>query len=1013
MTPERWRQITDLFEAALTREAAARPAFLAEACAGDDELRREVEAMLRSHEQAPDFIEEPAVAAAARQGGDGASLAGQTVAHYQVLSMLGSGGMGDVYLALDTRLGRRVALKLLPEYLSGDERRARMFTKEARAASALSHPNIVTVYDVGQAGGRFYIAMEYVEGETLRAHIHRERTPLAKLLKYLQQAAEGLAKAHAEGIVHRDLKPDNIMVTRDGYAKVLDFGLAKLVEPTRRPGAGDPSEVATALLPPQSLPGMVLGTAGYMSPEQAQGKTAEIDQRADIFSFGCILYEAATGRKAFEGADVLDSLHKVVHAPTPRLGEVSPQVPADLERVVRRCLAKDPERRYQSIKDVALELEELLPALNGQPEFSRPAPAEPSQANAVTDAAGQTTAAALPERTSSSAEYLVGGIKRHKTGVILVSAVLVVVAVAGAGLLLLLARRGYFGRQQPAGSAPVSFERMKFTRLTTTGKTSDAAISPDGKYVAYLNIESRGGVARDGGTASIWIRQLATGRDIKIVEPEQFISKGMTFSPDSNYLYYRTQEAGRAGWMYRISVLGGDAQKVVKNAFSTVSFSPDGKRIAFIRNHSPVIGESNVVIANADGTDERVVTTHRGGELFAIPTRPTAPMWSPDGKVLACALLTAFNGSVSLLEVQVEGGAERQIGTGRWSAIDALAWLPDGSGLMMTARDQSSPQTQIWHVAYPSGAARRVTNDLSEYVGMSLSADAGAMVVAQAARETDIWLVPSERPAESRAVTSGKGKADGNWGICWTPDGKLLYGSDASGNRDIWLLDPAKGTQKQLTKDARQNFYPRVTPDGQSVLFFSDRGDTFGLWRMDIDGGNQRQLISGPLLRFDITPDGQWIVYGRQGSRNIPTLWRARIDGSEPMELNNEYWEEIPAVSPDGKQIAFQYFGLGTGAMNLGHMPIEGGGITKIAESPYRLGLTLRWTPDGSAIAYIDNRGGPGQIWAQPVGSGPPRKLTDFKSDYLYWFDFSRDGKQLAVARGVTTSDVVLISNFR
>ena len=528
-----------------------------------------------------------------------------------------------------------------------------------------------------------------------------------------------------------------------------------------------------------------------------------------------------------------------------------------------------------------------------------------------------------------------------------------------------------------------------------------------------MNIESRGGVARDGGRASIWIRQLATGRDIKIVEPEQFISKGISFSPDSNYLYYRVLQPGQADWLHRIPVLGGDSQKVLKNAYSTVSFSPDGRRIAFVRNHSPVIGESNLVIANADGTNERIVTTHGGGELFAIPTRPVAPAWSPDGKVLACALLSGFNGTFSLLEVQAESGAERQIGTQRWPVVDALAWLPDGTGLMMTARDQSSPQTQIWHVAYPSGEARRVTNDLNEYVGMSLSADAGAMVVAQAARETDIWLVPTARPSDARAVTSGRGKPDGNWGLNWTPDGKLVYGSDASGNRDIWLLDPDKGTRRQLTKDARQNFYPQVTPDGQSALFFSDRGEAFGLWRTDIDGGNQRQLISGPLLRFDVTPDGRWIVYTSQSSRSIPSLWRARLDGGEPVELFKEHWVEIPAVSPDGKRIAFQYFGMGAGGVKIGHIPIEGGGITEIASVPFRLAPVLRWTPDGSAVAYVDNRGRAGQIWAQPVSGGPPRKLTDFKSDYLYWFDFSRDGKQLAVARGTTTSDVVLISNFR
>ena len=430
MNPERWQQITGIFEAALKRDPASRAAFVAEACPADDELRQEVEAMLSSHERAGGFIESPAMEVAARQSGSRASLTGTTIAHYQVLSLLGSGGMGDVYLALDTKLGRKVALKLLPEYLAGDTQRPRLFTREARAASALNHPNIITIHEIGQMGERYYIAMEYIEGETLGSHIHRDQNGLPKLLKYLQQVAEGLTKAHAAGIVHRDLKPDNIMITNDGYAKILDFGLAKLVEQPQRPGAAEPSEANTALMAPASIPGLVMGTLGYMSPEQAQGKSSEIDNRSDIFSFGCILYEAATSQRAFEGKDVLDSLHKIVHAPTPSLLGISPQAPPDLERIVRRCLAKDPEKRYQSIKDVALELEELRRKLQGETEPLGAASSEPAQPGAVTyaNAAGATNE--LTARPTSSAEYLVGEVRRHKRVALLAVVGLIAVAVA-------------------------------------------------------------------------------------------------------------------------------------------------------------------------------------------------------------------------------------------------------------------------------------------------------------------------------------------------------------------------------------------------------------------------------------------------------------------------------------------------------------------------------------------------------------------------------------------------------
>src|SRR5436853_1705631 len=287
--------------------------------------------------------------------------AGTKLGRYEIRSKIGEGGMGEVYLAEDTQLRRRVALKILPDHLASNKDRMRRFTQEAQAAAALNHPNIAHIYEIGEADGLHFISMEFVDGLTLRQLVHDQHTELAKLLRYLQNVADGLAKAHASGIVHRDLKPDNIMVTRDGHAKVLDFGLAKLIEPQQAIGtrASGSSEVATALLAPPSSPGTVMGTVGYMSPEQAQGKTNEIDQRSDIFSFGCILFEAVTGRRAFAGKDAVESLNKIIREPVAPISGLNPAAPVDLQRVVRRCLAKDPDERYQTIKDVAIELKEV------------------------------------------------------------------------------------------------------------------------------------------------------------------------------------------------------------------------------------------------------------------------------------------------------------------------------------------------------------------------------------------------------------------------------------------------------------------------------------------------------------------------------------------------------------------------------------------------------------------------------------------------------------------------------
>src|SRR5215208_390445 len=379
MTPRQYEHLTELFHAALEVAPDGRAAFLDQVCDGDAELRRELESLLSAHEQRAGYTQRPPddIAAAiylAEQdhGAAGAaSLPPNTrIDRYEIRSLLGKGGMGEVYLAEDTTLRRLVALKLLPA-AAANEDRMRRFVLEAKAAAALSHPHIAQIFEIGEHEGTHYIAMELVDGVTLRVKIHSERTELRKLLKYLQQVAEGLAKAHAAGIVHRDLKPDNIMITRDDYAKILDFGLAKLVETQRALGLGGalPSEVGTRIMAQQSLAGMVMGTAGYMSPEQAQGRVKEIDQRSDIFSFGCILFEAATGHKPFEGQDILDTLHKIVHAPTPLIKERNANAPDELQRIVRRCLAKDREERYQTIKDVALELKEVRQGMAGTAEI--------------------------------------------------------------------------------------------------------------------------------------------------------------------------------------------------------------------------------------------------------------------------------------------------------------------------------------------------------------------------------------------------------------------------------------------------------------------------------------------------------------------------------------------------------------------------------------------------------------------------------------------------------------------
>ena len=394
---------------------------------------------------------------------------GAKLGRYEIRSKLGEGGMGEVYLAEDTRLHRKVALKILPVALASNKDRMRRFEQEAQAAAALNHPNIATIYEIGEHEGRHFIAMEFIDGQTLRELIYSQPTSLKKLLGYLQRVAEGLAKAHAAGIVHRDLKPDNIMVTRDGHAKLLDFGLAKLLEKPQV-SSSTSSEVATALLPQQSSPGVVLGTVGYMSPEQAQGRVGEIDHRSDIFSFGCVLFEAATRRKSFEGKDALDSLHNIVHAPTPLIKDFNPEAPDELQKIVRRCLAKDPDERYHAIKDVAIELRDVRRELKPLAESTVP----PASSDFST--ASRQSGASIG--TPSNAEYMVSSIKQHKMAAVLVTLFVVIALAAG-----IFALRGFLS----GGSSETAIDSIAVLPFENQNHQTDTEYLSDGLTESIIN----------------------------------------------------------------------------------------------------------------------------------------------------------------------------------------------------------------------------------------------------------------------------------------------------------------------------------------------------------------------------------------------------------------------------------------------------------------------------------------------------------------------------------------------
>ena len=953
MTPQQYERLTELFHAALEIAPDERAAFLDQVSDGDAELRRELESLLAAHEQGAHTEKPPDDIAAgymAQQDGSSASvpsLAPNTrLDRYEIRSLLGKGGMGEVYLAEDMRLHRKVALKILPAAVASNQDRMRRFEQEATAAAALNHPHIAHIYEIGESESTHFIAIEHIDGDTLRDKIHRDKAPLQKLLKYLIQVAEGLTKAHAAGIVHRDLKPDNIMITRDDYAKILDFGLAKLIEPEKSAGSGSAasSEVATAILEQHSLAGMVMGTAGYMSPEQAQGKVKEIDQRSDIFSFGCILFEAVTGQKPFAAESVIKSLHKVVYEAAPPIKDFNPSAPPDLQRIVRRCLAKDPDERYQTIKDVALELKEVRQGMAGAAELDTSVTSSGSGKMSHRPGMQQST------RPSSSAEYIATEIKRHKKGVAIIFAALVVAF--GYGLYK------FASQKRPAPSSPAT----KMTRLTATGKVFAGLISPDGKHVVY-------GV-ENAGQQSLWVRQVATPSSVQIVPPSEATYANFSFTHDGNYIYFNKREKNGPDSLYQMPSFGGMARKIVENLTARVALSADDKRIAFIRGGF-FENENSLVVANSDGSGEQVLATHKAPLNFYFG----GIAWTPDGKSITCV---SGPHAQKLIEVPLDGGAEKLVKTPKWWGVINIAWLPASNGLIVAALEQSrTSPLQIWHLSYPSGEARRITNDFTSYTNLSLTADASALVVTKREPTSHIWLAPDGDASRAKQLTTGTGRQDGNPGVNWTPDGRIIYDSTASGSLHTWIMNADGSDQRQLTDGTYDDQGADVSPDGRYIVFASNRTGNQHIYRMDINGNNLKQLTNGANEAAPFfSPDGRWVIF----NSNNYSSWKVPADGGELMMLTKDSWASD--ISPDGKLVAYvRPAGAGPLLWNIVIMPFEGGPPLKTFDVTSESRPNSRWTPDSRAITYNLTHGavlsGVTNLWIQSLDGTPPKLVTN------------------------------------
>jgi Tol biopolymer transport system component len=891
----------------------------------------------------------------------------RTLGHYEIVRSIGSGGMGEVFLAEDTKLGRKVALKVLAAGMAGDPERRNRFEREARAIAALNHPNIITIHSVEEQDGLVFLTMELVDGKTLSELLPREGMTLEQLLKVAIPLADALGAAHQRGITHRDLKPANVMLTADGRVKVLDFGLAKVREDS--PLDGYSVTAATGQLTGE---GKIMGTVAYMSPEQAEGKP--VDPRSDIFSLGILLFEMATGQKPFRGDSHVSLLSAILKDSPLSVTDLRQDLPRDFGRMVRRCLAKDPEERYQTAKDLRNDLRALKEDVDsGEVSGDR--------------TRGSITATTVVTRPAHAAAR---GLPRGAIAGLVVLAL----GIAAAAIW-------FFAGRADGGPAP--FTSIKLARLTNTGDAALAAISPDGKYVVH--------VVGAADKPSLWMRQTSTASNVQIVPPMEGRLDGLTFSHDGEaVLYVFYPKDSNVAALFQTPVLGGTPRKLVDDLDTPPTFSPDGKRMAFVRG---LFQEGQAIFtANADGTGERRLALRKPPDTY----RQTAIAWSPDGRLIAApAGVSGPRAKGHIVLIDAATGAEQELGGRTFDALGQLAWAADGRAVLFDAVEQGQGpgnNGQVWAMAYPGGAVRRVTNDLNNYTSVSVSRGGHQLVAVQRELRASLWVTPVVDSAAARPVITTSNGREGVGGLDWTTDGRIVYSASTRGSWDLWIAQADGTGSKQLTTDPGTEALPQVSTDGRRIVFTSDRSGEFEVWTCDVDGGNQRQITKGGGFAPQLLSDGRTIVYRAVNGTRV-TAFRTSVDGGARANLIADESRlppnfEFHAASPDGQWVMGHYLDAEARGLRTAVVPLDRtAAIRKLSFTTENVG----WARDGAALEDVMVRDDVANILRFPLDGSAPRPITRFTSDHIFRYAVSPDGKLLALARGTQSADVVLITD--
>jgi Tol biopolymer transport system component/TolB-like protein/Flp pilus assembly protein TadD len=550
------------------------------------------------------------------------------------------------------------------------------------------------------------------------------------------------------------------------------------------------------------------------------------------------------------------------------------------------------------------------------------------------------------------------------------------------------------------------FDNIKITRLRTNGNARSSAISPDGKYVAYS--------LEEGGHEAIWIRQVEVAAGVRVLPSTGAIYRYLSFSRDGSRLYYVAFEANdfEHGALYQVPILGGQPRKLVADVMSATTLSPDGTQVAFTRSNQAG-RQDDLIIAGLDGDGERKLASRKYPDRFGYAS---APAWSPDGKWIAAVIEKSDpQGRYSnLIRIRVDSGEERPLASDRWQFVERMVWLGDGSGVLAIAQDADSTFQQIWQIPL-RGERRKITNDLTDYIGLTITADSRQLTALQFQTLANIWVARDGNAEHAAQIVPGAGRY---YDLAWTADGKILYSSDASDTVDLWTREADGSGAKQLTSGGRRNYAPSPSLDGKYIVFHSNRTGNWNLWRMDSDGSNLRPLTRDNTDGSNwpqISKDSQWVFFHHRAPVGAELhLWKVPIDGGGPIEITGQTCQR-PAVSPADGRIACWYTeDAAKPEWRIGIFPPDGGRPVKTIEFAPSVSIdsTMHWTPDGRAITYVDNRGGVSNLWSQPLDGSPARPLTNFKAAQILSFAWSRDGK-LAFSRGILSSEVVLITDVK